>query len=63
MRLKVTVGGLEVVVPEGRQPEEGLTFLRENQHWVVMELERSNRRQAIRRSIERPSEEILFRGE
>lgn len=63
IRLKVTVGGLEVVVPEGREPEEGLAFLRENQHWAAMELERSNSRQAIRRSIERPSGEILFRGE
>jgi predicted metal-dependent hydrolase len=44
VRLKVTLGGLEIVVPEGRQPEEGFAFLRANEQWAAMELERSSRR-------------------
>jgi hypothetical protein len=63
VRLKVTLGGLEIVVPNGRQPEEGFAFLRENEKWAAMELDRSQRRQAIRRPIKRPSGQILFRGE
>ena len=63
VRLKVTLGGLEIVVPEGRQPEEGFAFLRDNEKWAAMELERSQRRQAIRKPVRKPSGQILFRGE
>ncbi len=63
VRLKVTLGGLEIVVPEGRQPEEGFAFLRENEEWAATELERSQRLQAIRRPVTRSSGQILFRGE
>jgi len=63
VRLKVTLGGLEIVVPEGRQPEEGFAFLRDNEKWAAMELERSQRRQAIRKPVKKPSGQILFRGE
>lgn len=63
VRLKVTLGGLEIVVPEGRQPEDGFAFLRENEKWAAMELERSKRRQAIRRPVKKQSGNILFRGE
>jgi len=63
VRLKVTLGGLEIVVPQGRQAEEGFAFLRDNEQWATTELERSHRRQAIRRPVKRPSGQILFRGE
>jgi len=63
VRLKVTLRGLEIVVPEGRQPEEGFAFLRDNEQWAAMELERSHRRQVIRRPVKRLSGQILFRGE
>jgi predicted metal-dependent hydrolase len=63
LRLKVTLGGLEIVVPQGRQPEEGLAFLQENEHWAAMELERSSTRQAIRKPVNRTNGQILFHGE
>jgi hypothetical protein len=63
IRLKVTLGGLEIVVPFARHPDEGFAFLRDNEQWAAMELERSQRRQAIRRPVKRPSGQILFRGE
>jgi predicted metal-dependent hydrolase len=63
VRLKVTLSGLEIVVPEGRQPEDGFAFLRENEQWAASELERSHRRQAIRKPVKRSSGQILFRGE
>jgi predicted metal-dependent hydrolase len=63
VRLKVTLGGLEIVVPEGRQPEEGFAFLQDNAQWAAMELERSHRLQVIRRPVKKPSGQILFRGE
>ncbi len=63
VRIKISRGGLEIVVPEGRQADEGLKFLQENQRWAAAQLERSKRLQAIHRLVKRPAGEILYRGE
>lgn len=63
VRLKVSHGSLEIVVPFSRRTEEGISFLKENEQWAARELERSRRRLAIRRPFTDKKARILYRGE
>ena len=63
LRIRVGVGGLEVVQPTTRGAEEVEAFLQANASWVVAQLERVERMRSIRRVPQRPGGEILLRGE
>lgn len=62
LRIKVKPGGVDVVVPEGRDRQEALTFVSENQTWVIQQLERTRRLRSLRRP-DRTSHGLMpFRG-
>lgn len=63
LRIKVKPDGVEVVVPEGRDAQEGFTFVSENQAWVMKQLERARQLRAVRRPDKRMRGEVLLRGE
>jgi predicted metal-dependent hydrolase len=63
LRLRVGVGGVEVVQPKGRGTEEIQEFLRSNQVWILDQLERIERFRTIRRPQLTDQGIILFRGE
>jgi predicted metal-dependent hydrolase len=63
LRIKVRPEGIEVVVPESRDCQEAVTFVSQNQTWVVEQLARARRLRALRRPEKRALGKILFRGE
>ncbi len=63
LRLKVSFGRLEIVVPYARQQEEGISFLKKNGKWALLELERSKQRLSIRRPSSRRGADLLYRGD
>lgn len=62
VRLKVSNGSLEIVVPFSRRTEEGISFLKENEQWAARELDRSRRRLAIRRPVADKKARVSYRG-
>lgn len=63
LRIKVKLDGVEVVVPEGRDTQEGFTFVFKNQAWVMEQLERAQQLRAVRRPDKGMRGQILLRGE
>lgn len=63
LRIKVTLDGVEVVVPEDREVQDGLAFVANNQAWVTAQLERARQLRAVRRPDKRMQGQVLFRGE
>lgn len=63
LRIKVKPDGIDVVVPEGRDNQDAVTFVSENQAWVVEQLERARQLRGVRRPDKRMNGQILFRGE
>lgn len=63
LRIKVRSEGIEVVVPEGRDSHEAVSFVYQNHSWVVEQLERARGLRALRRPENRFLGQILFRGE
>lgn len=63
LRIKVKPDGVEVVVPEGRDAQEGFAFVSENQAWVMEQLERARQLRAVRRPDKRMRGQVLLRGE
>lgn len=63
LRIKVRPGDVEVVVPDGREPDEALVFLETNQAWVIEQLRRACKLQAACHPRKRLRGQILFRGE
>ena len=61
LRLRVTLSGVEVVKPLGRSDDDVLSFLDQNEEWIVDQLERVERLRI--RVTEQRAGEILFRGE
>ena len=62
-RLRVGPGGVEVIQPVGVGEEEVSAFIRRNESWVLAQLERVSSLRALRRPEQRPTGEILYRGE
>ena len=62
-RVRVGPGGVEVVQPAATSDEEVTAFLRQNQTWVLAQLDRVASFRALRRPARRQSGEILYRGE
>jgi predicted metal-dependent hydrolase len=63
LRVRVGIGGVEVIRPQGRDETEVLDFLRTNATWIVSQIEHIERFRGIRRARQRVAGRILFRGE
>jgi predicted metal-dependent hydrolase len=63
LRVRVGPDGVEVVQPIARNGEDVPTFLVNNRHWILDQLERAERLSRARRPARRVGGEILFRGE
>jgi predicted metal-dependent hydrolase len=63
LRIKVSLEGIQVVLPKAREQEEARNFLRENGKWVTEELDRTRRMNGVRRPEKSIRGEILLRGE
>lgn len=63
LRVRVGMGGVEVVQPAMREVEEVNTFLCSNESWIVEQLERVERFRTVRLPRRSCAVEILFRGE
>lgn len=63
IRIRVGVGGVEVLQPASRDADEVESFIHANGAWVLAQLERVARIRSIRRARQMPVGEILFRGE
>ena len=62
LRLRVGLGGVEVVKPLGRSDDDVLSFLDQNEEWILNQLKRVERLRAIR-VVQLQASEIPFRGE
>ncbi|WP_295391030.1 SprT family zinc-dependent metalloprotease [uncultured Thiodictyon sp.] len=64
LRIKVSKPDeVELIVPDSRTDDEGLAFLTANAAWVLEQLERAQRRLALRRPDRRVLGEVLLGGE
>jgi predicted metal-dependent hydrolase len=63
LRIKVSLDGVQVVLPESREHEEALSFLRNNETWVTEQLDRAKRLSRVRRPEKSAHGEVLLRGE
>ncbi len=63
LRVRVGVGGVEVVQPTTREPEEIEAFLQANAEWVKEQLKRIERFRSVRRPQRSQAGEILYRGQ
>lgn len=63
LRIRVGLGGIEVIKPVGRNGECVGNFLNENGTWIIDQLERIERFRSIRRPETTATGTILFRGE
>jgi predicted metal-dependent hydrolase len=61
-RIRVTPNGVEVVIPRGGEPGNATAFLRENEAWVLEQLNFVERLSGLIRNQVRPMT-ILLRGE
>lgn len=63
LRVRVGPNGVQVVRPVARPSEEVPPFLRDNQQWVLGQIQRVESLGALRKHPRRGKSEILFRGE
>lgn len=63
LRIRVKPDSIDVVVPEGRDNQDAVTFVSENQAWVIEQLERARQLRTLRRPDRPMRGQILFRGE
>ena len=63
LRVRVGPNGVEVVEPAARDGQDVAAFLRQNEVWILDQLQRAERLHSVRRPQARPAGEILFRGE
>lgn len=63
LRIRVGVGGVEVVKPAARNGESVGNFLDENGPWIIDQLDRVERFRSVRRPKTISAGTILFRGE
>lgn len=63
LRIKVGPDGVQVVLPEGRDSREAVSFLADNRDWVFEQMARVRQLHALRRPAVRNGGRILFQGE
>lgn len=61
IRVRIGLGGVEVVQPAGMSEEDVSAFLRRNEKWILAQLDRVIRLWATRRPVLQPGE-MLYRG-
>lgn len=61
-RIRVTPNGIEVVIPRDVEPESATAFLRQNEAWVLEQLDFVERSSGLIRNQARPTS-VLLRGE
>jgi hypothetical protein len=62
LRVRVGIGGMEVVHPKARELAEVEPFLRSNAAWIVSQLDRVDRLRSVRKPRPSNAREILYRG-
>jgi len=62
LRIRVGVGGVEVVQPVARSTEDLDNFLKSNQNWIVRQIDRAKRIGSVRKTATKGRNEILLRG-
>lgn len=62
LRIKVTPTGIDIVVPKGRLIDEAVTFVSNNQEWVIEQLRRARQIHTVRRPDTQSRGQILFCG-
>ncbi len=62
LRLRVGLGGVEVLQPEGREDGETDAFVRANRDWILAQLDRVEQLRRVRRPERINSGEVAFRG-
>ncbi len=63
LRIKVGLGGIVVVLPEGRDDRDATAFISNQRAWVAEQLARVRQLHALHRPSVRDHENILFRGD
>lgn len=62
MRVRVGLGGVEIVQPIERSSLDLDSFLEVRQEWIFQQLDRIERMQSVRRPLRKIGQEILFNG-
>lgn len=63
LRIKVSLNGVQVVLPKSREEEEAQRFLVEHETWVAGQLDRAKRLSGVRRPEKSARGQVLLRGE
>jgi predicted metal-dependent hydrolase len=63
LRIRVGVGGVDVIRPDGVDPSDAEAFVHANGPWIIEQLDRVSRLQAARRPRRVQASAILFRGQ
>jgi predicted metal-dependent hydrolase len=63
LRIKVSLNGVQVVLPKSREPEEARSFLLKNETWVTEQLDRVKQLSRVRRPEKSTHGRVLLRGE
>lgn len=63
LRIKVKLGVVDIIIPKGREDEEGIAFLAQNQVWVIEQIQRVKQLSAVRLEHKRIRGQIYFLGE
>jgi len=62
LRIRVGVGGVEVIQPVARSTEDLDRFLKSNQNWIIRQIDRAKRIGSVRKTAVKRKNEILLRG-
>lgn len=62
LRIRVGVGGVEVIQPTARSTEDLDNFLKLNQDWIIRQIDRATRIGSVRKIAAKKKDEILLRG-
>jgi predicted metal-dependent hydrolase len=63
LRIKVSLNGVQVVLPKSREQEEAHNFLLKNEAWVTEQLDRAKLLSRVRRPEKSAHGRVLLRGE
>jgi predicted metal-dependent hydrolase len=62
LRIRIGIGGVEVLQPDSRESVDVEAFMHTNADWVIAQLDRTDRLRAALPPSQTPVGEILFRG-
>lgn len=63
LRIRVSLDGVQIVLPKSREQGEARSFLRANETWVTEQLDRARRLSRVRRPEKSAHGKVLLRGE